>query len=166
MDLKYKDSDILIGNVPLPTPFKISLSKRGKTVYNHRYLEVSKKLQIQCSNCSEWFSVYLLENGSWIDINADYKVCNLNKENQYFDSYCKECYTKKVNKNESANDLQLSKAVKNGKSLNNERMQRTVFLSKENDLYLQICSVIKGQKKNELINEIIDIYRKDNQITF
>lgn len=39
MDLKYKDSEVLIEGLELPNPFKISLSKRSKTVYNHMYFE-------------------------------------------------------------------------------------------------------------------------------
>lgn len=61
MDLKLKDKDVLIEGVALPLPLQISLEKRGKTVVNHRYKKDVKELQVLCSACSHWHSVYSLE---------------------------------------------------------------------------------------------------------
>lgn len=165
MDLKYRDSAVLIEGLELPQPYKISLSKRGKTVYNHRYLEDARELQVQCSNCKKWHSVYKYEINQWIDINKNYKVCNLGKATQYFDSYCNNCYSSKINKNEVIrNNIEMKEVPVPAGGINADRIQRTVFLSKENDLYLQLFSIEHKGKKNAILNEIIDEFRKEHSI--
>lgn len=166
MDLKLKDKEVLIEGVALPMPYQISLKKRGKTVVNHRYVEGVRELQIYCYSCHKWHSVYNLENGEWININETYKLCNKGKHAEYFDTYCLKCYairnkidTKTVGKEQvfmAENDKE--------SNVKKERIQQTVFLNPENDMYIKLYCVFHNKKKNQLINEIIAQFKDKNPI--
>ena len=181
MDLKLKDKDTLIESVGLPIPLQISLEKRGKTVVNHRYVEDTKELQIYCSSCNRWHPVYWLEGEAWIDINQTYKLCNKGKNNEYFDTYCSDCYSNRHIKSDSStvvkeagtmlvavNKEKVAKPREEGQYLPwSERaggIQQTIFLSPDLDMYLKLYGVYHNKKKNELLNEIIAEFKAKNPI--
>jgi hypothetical protein len=184
MDLKLKDRDVLIDGVVLPLPLQISLQKRGKTVVNHRYVEDVKELQIYCSSCNHWHSVYRLEDGAWIDINQTYKLCNAGKERAYFDTYCSHCYANRHIKKDDTNTVvkeagakavavskeKVTKSGEEGQYLPwSERaggIQQTIFLAPDLDMYLKLYGVFQNKKKNQLINEIIAEFKNKNPINF
>nr|WP_259548288.1 hypothetical protein [Heyndrickxia oleronia] len=167
MDLKLKDKDVLIEGVALPMALQISLEKRGKTVVNHRYVEDLKELQIYCSSCNHWHSAYKLEGGAWIDINQTYKLCNAGKERAYFDTYCLNCYEIKKGREGKKSVVQETVVdVGNGEKRNDgkDRIQQTIFLNPENDLYIKLYCVFQNKKKNQLLNEIIAEFKAKNPI--
>ncbi|WP_075980119.1 hypothetical protein [Bacillus massilinigeriensis] len=169
MDLKLKDKDVQIEGVELslPFPYQISLEKRGKTVVNHRYVEDLKELQIYCSSCNHWHSVYRLEDGAWIDINQTYKLCNAGKERAYFDTYCLNCYEIKKGREDKKTVVQEIVVVVGNKEKRNDgidRIQQTVFLYPDNDMYIKLYCVFHNKKKNQLINEIIAQFKDKNPI--
>ncbi|MED3575858.1 hypothetical protein [Cytobacillus praedii] len=181
MDLKLKDKDILIEGMALPMPLQISLDKRGKTVVNHRYIEDEKKLQIYCSSCNIWHPVFKLDNGTWVDINQTYKLCNVGKEREYFDTYCLQCYENKKNKDDTktiklggvakaltVNKEKVTKSGEGGEYLpwseKNGGIQQTISLAPELDMYLKLYGVFQNKKKNQLINEIIAEFKSKNPI--
>lgn len=181
MDLKLKDKDVLIGGIGLPRSFQISLEKRGKTAVNHRFLEGVEELQIYCSSCNRWHPVYRLEDGTWIDINQTYKLCNAGKERAYFDTYCSHCYSNRHIKGETStvvkeagtmlvavNKEKATKPGEEGQYLPwSERaggIQQTIFLSPDLDMYLKLYGVYHNKKKNELLNEIIAEFKAKNPI--
>ncbi|WP_108671785.1 hypothetical protein [Peribacillus acanthi] len=181
MDIKLKDRNILIEGLILPKPLQISLEKRGKTVVNHRYDEYAKEMQVFCSSCNRWHSVYKLENGEWVDINQTYKLCNKGKPNEYFDTYCSQCYEIKKNKigtnavgkeaGEKAMAVGNDKVNKSGEvgqyvpwSEKAGGIQQTIFLEPGLDIYLKLYGVYHNKKKNQLINEIIAEFKAKNPI--
>lgn len=167
MDLKLKDKDVLIENVIFPKPYQISLEKRGKTAVNHRYVEDIKELQIYCYSCNHWHSIYKMENGQWININQTYKLCNAGKEKEYFDTYCSQCYKKKKNKDD-AKIIEEEQVDTEGNAeesqVKEKRIQQTVFLYPENDLYIKLYCAFQNKKKNQLLNEIIAQFKAKNPI--
>lgn len=167
MELKLKDKDVLIEGIALPMPLQISLEKRGKTVVNHRYEEDVKELQIYCSSCNHWHPVYRLENGEWVYINKTYKLCNAGKEKEYFDTYCSQCYEKKKNKDDKKaveKEQVIIEENVNESNVKEKRIQQTVFLYPDNDMYIKLYSVFHNKKKNQLINEIIAEFKLKNPI--
>lgn len=184
MDLKLKDKDVQIEGIALPMPFQISLEKRGKTVVNHRYVEDVKELQINCSCCHQWHRIYRQENGEWIDINQTYKLCNAGKEQEYFDTYCLQCYESKKNKDgkstvvkegtgeiavtESKEGVRESGDNRSGNYLpwseKNRGVQQTISLAPDLDMYLKLYGVYHKKRKNQLLNEIIAEFKAKNPI--
>lgn len=179
MDLKLKDKDILIDGIVLPRSFQISLEKRGKTAINHRYMEDVKELVIFCSNCCKWHSVYRLEDGTWIDINQSYKLCNAGKEIAYFDTYCSQCYANRHKKDGAKKlDKEVKEVKEDKESVTKSEeevqylpwsekaggIQQTIFLEPGLDMYLKLYGVYQNKKKNQLLNEIIAEFRAKNPI--
>ncbi|OLN21215.1 hypothetical protein BTO30_16175 [Domibacillus antri] len=166
MDLKLKDKDVLIEGVALPIPLQISLEKRGKTVVNHRYVEDVKELQVLCSSCNQWHSTCNLEGGAWVDINKTYKLCNKGKHNEYFDTYCLQCYESKKNKDTKIIEQEpvVMAEIEEKCNVGKERIQQTVFLYPDNDLFIKLYCVFQNKKKNQLINEIIAEFKANNPI--
>lgn len=167
MDLKLKDKDVLMEGVALPLPLQISLEKRGKMVVNHRYVEDVKELQIYCSSCNNWHSVYRLGNKEWVDTNKTYKLCNKGRQNEYFDTYCSQCYAKRNNKDD-IKAVEKETGVMEGDAQKGndgkERVQQTVFLIPDNDMYIKLYCVFHNKKKNNLINEIIAEFKTKHPI--
>lgn len=164
-----------INEIELPEEIIKSLEIRGKRSQNHRFDEANQEIQVRCSKCNSWISVFRFENEDWTDISKDrYWVSTKENTNQnYFADKCYACYQeskkKKVqveNRNVSVIN-QRSGQVKEeycAWSSKNKGIQQTVALTKENDRYLKLLSVYKDLKKNALINKILDEYRNNNPI--
>ncbi|MTT31484.1 hypothetical protein GMB86_05550 [Terrilactibacillus sp. BCM23-1] len=176
MDLKLKNKDVLIEGIALPMPFQISLKKRGKTVVNHRYVEDVKELQVLCPSCNQWHLAYKLDNDGWEDINQTYKLCNKGKTNEYFDTYCLQCY-KTQNKVKDDSRIENRVAESNEKDAKSREegqylpwsekaggVQQTIFLAPDLDMYLKLYGVYHSKKKNELLNDIIAEFKSKNPI--
>lgn len=176
MDLKLSDRDISIFGLNIPQIFQTSLRKRGKSAVNHRYEEKTRELQVKCSTCQLWHSVYRLEDGVWESINQSYRVCNAGKEDAYFGAYCNQCNSKKTKQdntnNENNGESEIKEQVLDSVSNKNyfpwsEKRggkQSSVFLLPELESYLKLYGVLHNKRKNEIINEIIARFKEENPI--
>lgn len=177
INLNYANYDIKVDDIELPKEIILSLELRGKRSNNHRYDVLNKEIQVRCSRCNKWISIFKYENGNWTDISKDrYWVSTKENTNQnYFADKCYSCYSeskKKKVKIEKANFDSSNGYQKSGQakeeycawSVNNHGIQQTVALTKDNDRYLKLLCVYKNIKKNAMINKIIEMYRSDNPI--
>lgn len=147
----------------------ISLEIRGKRSLNHRFDAINKEIQVRCSKCNRWISVFRLKNDKWEDISKDrYWVSTKENTNQnYFADKCYACYQEgKKKKIQVENNQKAGQAKEEycAWSIKNNGIQQTVALTKENDKYLKLLCVYKETKKNAMINKIIDMYRNENPI--
>jgi hypothetical protein len=176
MDLKLNDKDVSIFGLTIPQTFQTSLRKRGKSAVNHRYEEKTSELQVKCSTCQLWHSVYKLKDEAWEGINQSYRVCNAGKQNAYFDAYCNHCYSKKdkhdnqttEDDGKSENKEQELKSISDKSYLPwSEKMggkQSSIFLFPEHETYLKLYGVLHNKRKNQIINEIIARFMEENPI--
>lgn len=58
INLNYANYDIKIDDIELPKEIILSLELRGKRSNNHRYDVVNKEIQVRCSRCGNWVSVF------------------------------------------------------------------------------------------------------------
>lgn len=175
INLNYANYDIKIDDIELPKEIILSLELRGKRSNNHRYDALNKEIQIRCSRCNKWISIFKYEDGNWTDISKDrYWVSTKENTNQnYFADKCYTCYQEsKKNKIQVENRNVSVINQKSGQakeeycawSSKNNGIQQTIALTKENDRYLKLLSVYKDLKKNALINKILNEYRNNNPI--
>lgn len=175
INLTYANYDIGIDDVELPKEIILSLELRGKRSNNHRYDVLNKEIQVRCSRCGNWISVFKYENDKWEDISKDrYWVSTKENTNQnYFADKCYACYQEGKKKKVQVENMNVS-VINNESgqakeeycpwSSRNKGIQQTVALTKENDRYLKLLCVYKNLRKNALINKILNEYRNDNPI--
>lgn len=177
INLTYANYDIEIDDVELPKEIILSLELRGKRSNNHRYDVVNKEIQVRCSRCGNWISVFKYENDKWEDISKDrYWVSTKENTNQnYYADKCFVCYQKskkkkvKIEKTNISETNEYQKGVQASEeycawSVKNQGLQQTIALTKDNDRYLKLLCVYKNAKKNAMINKIIEMYRNNNPI--
>jgi len=178
INLTFESQNIGIEGVELPNEIILSLKTRGKRSINHRFNTLNQEIEILCSICKNWNSLYVLEKdkNSWRDINdGAYWISTKQHTNlNYYSNSCYSCYQN--NKKKKNSQKQLPKDTKEvilikpegqpvecGKlSSNNDRIQQTIALSKDNDWYIKLNALIHGERKNDFINAIIDNFRRDN----
>lgn len=172
-NLMFKDSNELIGGIELPKSIILSLEYRGKRNCNFRFNNITRLLEVRCSKCNSWFSVYELKDNGWVDINdGAYWVSRKETTNElYFGSKCSHCHRlvkedktkeetqkKDTCNSDSVNDIS-KKNVNNNVQNKKDRVQQTISLSKENDKFLRIYPIAVGQRKNDFINSLLDSFR-------
>src|SRR5699024_1819641 len=130
------------------------------------------ELRVLCSKCKQYHPVFRLEDGQWVDINMTYWVHKTrDRKEKYFGTKCISCYKNKAEK--AGKTLVIAPTIENKPkkegeylphSKKNGGIQSTIFLTPELDMYLKLYGVLKGTKKNELINEIIAGFKEKNPI--
>lgn len=173
-------NNIKVDGVELPKEILLSLETRGKRSINHRFNTLNQEIEVRCSICKNWISLYKLENNLWKDVNngAYWISTKQNTNLNYYSSSCFNCYQdnkKKKNSPKSlgngTKDVNLVKSegqeVECGAlSSKNDRIQQTIALSKENDRYIKLNCAVNAIKKNDFLNMLLNHYRQNNPIHF
>lgn len=179
-NIKIKTTDE-ISEIDLPEEIVRSIELRGKKAVNFRivkyYLEEQhdniQEIQVLCSKCRSWTSVYKLVGSSWEYVNYDFRTSVKRKTGElYFADKCLSCYGKadkgingreqevgidKVIKNSEDNETVKSKA-------NKDRVQQTIFLSKDNERFIRLYCAVNNVKKNKLLNDIVKYYKESHPL--
>lgn len=170
---KLDNKEIKIEGLDLPKSIQIGINNRNDNGNNHIY--ENGELKVLCSKCKQYHPVYRLVDGQWKDINKTYRVSiKRDTKEEYFGTKCTKCYENRDKniKNESKTVVIAPTVANNPKkegdylphSKKNGGVQQTIFLVPELDLYLKLYAVMTGTKKNELINQIIAKFKKENPI--
>lgn len=170
---KLDNKEIKIEGLSLPKSIQIGIDNRNDNGNNHIY--ENGEIKVLCSKCKHYHPVYRLEGGQWKDINKTYWVSKTrHTKEEYFGTKCTKCYKNKEKKAEKeAKTVEIVPFVENKSnkegdylphSKKNGGVQQTIFLTPELDMYLKLYGVLKGTKKNELINQIIAKFKEENPI--
>jgi|GEM_PF-2318377 len=176
INITYSNRSLKIDGLELPEEIIQSLIVRGKRSINHRFNVLNNELQVRCTKCNRWISVFKHDSDKWTDISKG-KYWISTKENtnlNYFADKCYSCYQETKRKKFQVKGTNINKANLPKREVQadeycawsgkNNGIQQTVALTKENDRYLKLLSVYKNLKKNALINKILNEYRNDNPI--
>ena len=177
-NIKIKATDG-VTEVDLPKEIIMSIASRGKKAINFRIIKYfleeqqdnSQEIQIQvlCSKCRGWTSVYRLVESNWEYINSAFRTSIKRKTGEmYFADKCLSCYGK-ADKVISGREQEVSidKVIKNSEDsetiknkADNDRVQQTIFLSKDNERFIRLYCAINNVKKNKLLNDMVKYFKE------
>jgi archaellin len=179
-NIKIKTPDG-ISEIDLPKQIVTSIELRGKKAVNFRIVkyyseeqqENVQEIQVLCSKCRCWTSVYRLVGSIWEYVNSDFRTSAKRKTGEmYFADKCLLCYGKKdkgIGNMEQDSDIYKAinnpignKTVKN--KADNDRVQQTVFLSKDNEKFIRLYCAINNVKKNKLLNDMVKYYKESHPL--
>lgn len=123
-----------------------------RSAKNYRFDHTRQILQKKCISCGEYFDVQKLENGKFIDVHDELVIHYFSEESGYATRCvsCNDVFNKETDKNEQIV----------------ETSQTDVILTQDNLMYVKIVAVLENKTKQECLNDILDIVRKHNTLSY
>lgn len=121
----------------------------NKGAKNYRFNCETNVLEKKCISCNEYYEVQKYKEGAFIDIHDENQIHYFSDTSGY-QGKCKKCLkTDEFSENEQSPSI----LSENG-------------LTEDNQNYIKMLSLFKGQPEKETLNLVVNIIRKHNKIEY